>query len=925
MTAAVWEIPPAVLPEALALARELHISPLTARLLLNRGINTTAAAEAFMQPDGDNLAAPETIPGLQAARDRLVEAVKAGEKILIYGDYDADGLTATAIMLETLERLGIKAGYYLPERCTDGYGLKTEALISAREKGYSLIVTVDCGITSLEEAAWARQQGLELIITDHHRPGADLPTAIAVVNPWLGPDPSPLCGAGVAFKLAQALAKHFSLPQQAGIDAGWVLDLVALGTIADAVPLLGENRLLVQLGLKALAQSKRPGLKALAEVAGLPAREWTSQEVAFRLIPRLNACGRMGKADPGLELLITSSPQQALELAQQLQRENRARRLLEDHIATEAKAMASEAITRGVKGLALASQDWHPGVIGIVAARLVEQFNRPVVLIALAGDKGQGSGRTVPGVNLYEALGCCRSHLLAFGGHTQAAGLEIEARNVAPFQAAFNEAVQAAMAAAPAAAPVLPEAEVLLSQLDWRLLEELESLAPFGEGNPRPLLLYRNGYLKEARQVGNNGAHLKLTVSAEGQEVAGIGFNLQLPPQLLPGDAADLAFYLDRNVYQGREELQLLVQAVRPAGRTGSNKVICGDWVAATREVTPAPTWCRQLLEILNNSSPPEGILFSSGVAVSQCYFALKRFISIKPLRPLGPWLGKAGTAKAEGRATGLITCSPFCSEAIMGKSFLFSPLIAGDQERWGLLQPALNTWNLLPDLQAILKELLERKRRVLVYERDLNNMKRLAAWLQEQFPYLNLVIDAFVDSRHLLLAHQETQSGRLPLMVARRGLPAWYYPAEAVIFNYLPSNQEEVELALPLVDQVPEVYIRTEMRDRPAIDLRRELTRFYRWIQHKASNSRGLYIFNNKGYHQRCYLAILEELDLIRVESRKEGLAINILEVSSRRDLLASRRFQQLLAEAELAYKFHQQIKAGGDNCGPEGTGATD
>ncbi len=922
MTAAVWKMPSTIQPETLALAQELKISLLTAQLLTNRGVNTPVAARAFLKPDGSTLIAPEIIPGLEMARDRLAMAVRAGEKILIFGDYDADGLTATAIMLETLERLGIKAGYYLPERFAEGYGISIDALRNIQEKGYTLVVTVDCGITAVEEAVWAQEQGLELIITDHHQPGEDLPSVTALVNPWLAPEPIPLCGAGVAFKLAQSLAKYFSLPQRGGVEAGWALDLAALGTIADAVPLLGENRLLVQLGLKTLAETKRPGLKALAEIAGLPDREWSCREVAFNLIPRLNACGRMGKADPGLELLITSSAQRALELAQQLQRDNQARRLSGERIAAEAEAMASAAVAEGTKGLVLASQDWHPGVIGIVAARLAEKYNRPVVLIALNGESGQGSGRTTPGIDLHQMLEHCRSHLLVYGGHSRAAGLEIRTQNLAAFQAAFNEAVQAAMAEELAAATVLPEAEVLLNQLDWGFLEELNMLAPFGEGNPRPLLLYRRGCLKTARQVGNNKAHLKLSISDGGQKINGIGFNLQLPPRLHPGEFADLAFYLEKNVYQEREELQLIVQAIKPAAKGSSKGQVYEKWMAATGNNMPVSTWCRQLLEGLNSNNPPRGVLFASGIAVSRCYFGLKRFVDLKAFRPLGPWLGKGETKKIRNKAAGLITCSPFQYCSATEENYLASPLICDDQGKGNLLASVSDAWKPISDLAAILNKLLKRNQRVLIYESNSSNIRRLIAWLRGQFPRTSPVLDTFTDFRQMLLVHQAAQSGQLPILIARRALPAWFYPAEAVIFNYLPKNQEELELALPLVEQTPEIYITTKAKSRPVVDLRRELGRFYRWIRHQVKSGQGSYIFNSKNYYQRCYLAILEELDLLQAKKNEKGFAISLLAVSTHRDLTASRRFQQLIAETKLAYKFQHKLQVGGDDCGSEGIG---
>ncbi|MDN5345040.1 MAG: single-stranded-DNA-specific exonuclease [Clostridia bacterium] len=928
-----WAIPPADLPGRLALARELHISPVTAQVLLNRGLTTAAAARAFLQADPGRLLPPEEIPGLLAARDRLLQAAAQQERVMVYGDYDVDGLAATAIMLETLAGLGIEAESYLPDRLGEGYGLKENGLRRALEHSCSLVVTVDCGITAMEEADLAQHMGLDLVITDHHQPGNVLPRATAVVNPLLSPALPPLCGAGVTFKLAQSLAIATGMAPVDGIPAGAALDLVALATIADAVPLLGENRLLVQLGLPVLARGRRPGLQALAEVAGLPPGEWTVRDLAFSLIPRLNACGRMSSAAPALELLLTPSPQRALELAGYLQRENQARKTLEEGVAQEAEAMAIAALAAGEKGLVLAAEGWHPGVTGIVAARLVEKFHCPVILIALAGDRGRGSGRSTPGLNLHALLTRCRSHLLAFGGHAGAAGLEIAAVEVPAFRAAFKAALEeVAGAAGPApAAAIKPEVEVLFSQLDWQLLAELEALAPFGEGNPQPILLYRNARLNSARQVGNGGAHLKLTVAGEGRELDTIGFNLQLPPGIAPGHVVDLAFYLERNSYQGREELQLRLVALRPAGREGNPLPGAAELVAAARETGAAATWCQQLQAALPGNGPAAGILFATSLAVRQCYYGLKRFLGHTcSLRPLGPWLGRAGLARNLEAGQGIITCYPFWSlDRETGPANLFiSSLVPGGQGAGKMLRAASNPehWQPFPSLLPLLAELLARGRKILIYTRDARQMLQLRARLSQELPGVRLAVDTFLDPTQLALVREGACSGQLPLLVARRDLPAWYYPADAVIFNYLPGSQEEVELALPPGDQLTEVFINLGDVVGPPPPLRQVLANYYRRLQKETNRGHGLYIINNRGYHQNWFLAIFEELGLIQVERQGRGLAVRLQEVDARSNLMASRRYRQLEAERELARRFYQQLT--GREVMPDGsagTGTTD
>ncbi|WXJ87615.1 hypothetical protein MHOCP_16420 [Moorella humiferrea] len=912
-----WTEPPLNPAERLALARELHISPVTAQVLLNRGIDTAAKARAFLYPDPVNLISPEELPGLTAAGERVIQAIQKGEKILIHGDYDVDGLAATAIMLETLARLGVEAEAYIPERLNEGYGLKEKGLKKALELNCSLILTVDCGITSVKEAGIAREQGLDLIITDHHRPGTSLPEAVAVVNPWLAPGLPPLCGAGVAFKLAQFLARRFHLPAPDGVAAGWVLDLVALATIADAVPLVGENRLLVQLGLKAMARYPRPGLQALGEVAGLSAGEWTAREVAFGIVPRLNACGRLGSAFPALEILLTPSLQRAWELARHLQQENQTRRYMEESIAAEAETMAVAALAEGAKGLVLAAEGWHPGVIGIIASRLVEKYRCPVVLIAVMGDRGRGSGRSLPGINLNEIFAGCSSHLLGFGGHALAGGLEIERRQIPAFREAFDRIVASLMAEAPPMPEIMPDAAVLFSQLDWELLRELESLAPFGEGNPPPLLVYNNARIKTARQVGNGGAHLKLTLSGEGRQMEAIGFNLQLPPEVSPGDRVDLAFYLERDNYLGKEGLRLSLAALRP-----SQPVPLATWsykeqVAATATAT-CSTWPRQLTDALA-AAPVARIILATSSAVRQCYNGLKRWEGTENnFLPIPPWIGGKSLNRLLNERRSLITCHPFWSfEAVRGReASVVSFLVQGIEEKRSLikLQPrcAPEQLMLFREPLPLLMGLLAEGQKVLLYERDGVQMVEAAKRLRGEVKDVSVAVDAFSDPRHLLLAREEALSGRMPLLIARREVPAWFYPADAVVFNYFPDSLEEVELALPLVEKTPRVYIRTLEEDWRPTDWRRELIFFYRQLKIGTGNGSRLYIMNNKGYHLRWYLAIFEELGLIQVENQGTDLAIKLIPVTGRTNLMDSRRYRQLLAETEISRQFYRQIAGG-------------
>ncbi|MDK2820157.1 MAG: single-stranded-DNA-specific exonuclease [Clostridia bacterium] len=907
--------------ERLNLARELNISPITAQVLINRGIKTAAAARAFLSPDSAKLIQPEEFAGLKEALERLIKAVETQEKVLIYGDYDVDGLTATAIMIEIFSRLGVKTEFYLPNRLTEGYGLNKAGLNIAKEKGCSLVVTVDCGITSIEEAIYAKQKGLDLIITDHHRPGEALPEATAIINPLLGSSLPPLCGAGVAFKLAQALASLYGLSSKNGIEADWLLDLVALATIADSVPLLGENRLLVQLGLPILTSGNRPGIKALAEIAGLKSEEWDVKDISFTIIPRLNAAGRLGEASTALELLITDSPQQALELAQHLQKENTTRKLLQDNIISEAEAMASAAIAQGNRGLVLAAQGWHPGVIGIVATRLMEKYNCPVIVIALEGDAGRGSGRSIPEVNLHEVLTRCKDHLLGFGGHAQAAGLEISASEIPHFQVAFNKAIEEVLGKEPIPQKLMPEAEVLFSQLDWPLFRELEQLTPFGEGNPRPLLISRRVYIKKATQVGKDHNHLKLSLEGQGRELVGIGFNQHLPPGLTVNKPVDVVFYLDKNIYNGNEELQLLLTDIRPSSNEIEISNMHGEQlVAATGETELAYTWSRQLQEKLLGKNSPCNFILATSTAVRQLYYGIKRnFKEAISLTPLGPWVGASREKRILSKKTGLISCSPFYLEQEgEGSPYVYSPLVTIDKnskkDEGELLQTVNNThmWQSFTEMMPLLTELASQGKRILLYEADGFKARQIASLLREKLPGVSITVDTYVDYLHFLLVRESALSGHLQVMIARRELPPWFFPADVVIFNYLPGSQEEVELALPLTDRLPEVYIKHENKKKSEQDLRRKIAAFYRELCQKVNVNGGLYIFNKKSYHQRCYLAILEELGLVKVLKRDKGLFVHPVKVTSKQNLYDSRRYRQLLTEEQLARDLWQQLKGG-------------
>lgn len=558
------------------LADQAGIAPLLAQLLLTRGVHHAADVRPFLSPGLGQLAPPETLPGAVAAGERLAAAVRAGQKIVIYGDYDVDGITATAILWHALTLVGGQVSFYIPSRLEEGYGLNCEAVEKLAADGADLVITVDCGITALDEARRARELGLDLIITDHHQPRDDLPAAAGIVHPTArGASSNPdLSGAGVAFKVAWALGRAMAGREQVRDDFRKFLveatALVALGLIADVVPILGENRALASFGLQQLVQTRNPGLRALLDVSGLNGqRRCDDYDVGFRLAPRLNAIGRLGHARLAVELFTRADEVRATEIARMLDTENRRRQELERQIVKEAEALV---IDKGFhrdscRGIVLANPAWHPGVIGIVAARLVERFHRPTVLIALDDDVGQGSGRSVRHFPLHEVLTACREHLLSFGGHAMAAGVRIAADQLDAFTAAFLAEAANRLTPADLRPRLHLDDEVTLGELSTELVDAVLRLAPFGPGNERPCLATQTVELADTpRVVGQNGNHLQLRVRQAGvyRKAIAFGFGAQAE-RIAEHTHLRLAFEPLVNEWNGRRSVELQVIDWKPA------------------------------------------------------------------------------------------------------------------------------------------------------------------------------------------------------------------------------------------------------------------------------------------------------------------------------------------------------------------------
>ena len=552
-----WTIDPCDYADVKALATALEIGEITASILVRRGYRDPSLARSFVAGEIEPHD-PFLLGDMAAAVDRIRAAIAAGERICVHGDYDVDGICATALAVLTLRTLGADVDWHLPSRFEEGYGVSGDTISRLADEGCSLLVTVDCGITAVHEVAAAKARGLDVIVTDHHRPGPTLPDCpIVATRPSDYPFPE-LCGTGVVCKLAQAL----------GVEVAPYLDLVALATIADVVPLLDENRSLAIAGLRALARTQRPGLQALMRNAGVDPAAVDAAAVGFRLAPRINAAGRLGRPDAALELLLTTDAEEAKRLAGELEILNQDRQAVENRIlrAAIAEVESWPQSKQRRRGYVIWGEDWHEGVIGIVASRLVERFNRPVVLIAGTGAEGsdapwKGSGRSLPAFDLHGALSACSEHLLRFGGHRAAAGLAIEPANLAAFFEAFAAHADANLGETDLAPVTCIDAIVPGSALTLDLATEIDRLAPFGLGNPDVTLLVPDCEAMQPGVVGD-GKHLRFRVKQGGRDAGSaiaFGLGAQIDRMRRPV-RYDLACRLKENRWNGTVAPQLVIR-----------------------------------------------------------------------------------------------------------------------------------------------------------------------------------------------------------------------------------------------------------------------------------------------------------------------------------------------------------------------------
>jgi len=544
------------------LADACSVSLPIARLLLSRKLDTPDKVRRFLDPTLDDLTDPFEIAGMDGVVDRIAIALRERERMLVYGDYDVDGITSTALMYQVLNRLGAEVDYYIPNRLIEGYGLSPDGIDQAVTRGIRLILTVDCGITAVDEIEYARRKGIEVLVADHHERGTILPDAIGIINPKLNPNGSPvdhLAAVGVAFKLAQALYRRLGQDES---DLYEHLDLVALGTSADIVPLIGENRILTRFGLTQIERTGKPGLKSLCFVAGLIGRSMSTGQILFVLAPRINAAGRLGDAQAAVRLLSTRDDNVAGQIAHRLEEDNRKRKTLDEQTLKHALLQIEQTVDLNRdRAIVLASAGWHQGVIGIVASRLVERFHLPTVMIAIEDLEGRASARSIPAFDLYDAFRACEDLLLRYGGHKYAAGMSISRERIPAFAERFKRVAAERLMGEDLIPTLSIDARLDPADLSEEFMDSLEQFAPFGPQNMRPIFVAPSLEMTETPHIVGR-SHLKFRARAGNRSLECIGFGMGERISELRGHTGriDLAYIPERNEWRGERRLQLRVR-----------------------------------------------------------------------------------------------------------------------------------------------------------------------------------------------------------------------------------------------------------------------------------------------------------------------------------------------------------------------------
>jgi single-stranded-DNA-specific exonuclease len=546
------------------LKSHFNISEMLARTLINRGLDNIEKVQRFMEADIHDMYDPFLMTDMDKAVERILQAIEENEKICIYGDYDVDGITSTALCVNTLRKLEADVMYYIPVRAEEGYGLNDEAMAHIAEQGVNLIVTVDCGIRSVDTVETVKKSSMDIIITDHHECGDILPDAYAIVNPHRHDCSYPfkeLAGVGVAFKLMQAVTESIGYSEL----LFEVIDIAAIGTIADVVPLLDENRIIVKKGLEKLMNTENVGLKALIDMSDLKDKQISSYNIAFIIAPRINAAGRLADASRCVELLITDDEALAYEIAKELEAENKERQRIEAEILEQAIAkITSTKDFENSRIIVLDEQNWHAGVIGIVASRIVEQFSKPSILIARDHETGKGSARSMSGFNLYEAMCKCSELFEKFGGHEMAAGLTIKAEYIGAFRKKINEVAEEMLQGKELLPELLVDYKLEPADISLQVAKQLKNLEPFGMGNPNPNFVCRNMQILDRKLVGASGKHLSLNIYDGNNNIKAIAFNMgNLYNVLSIGKKIDIICCMDINLWNNNENVQLVIKDIK--------------------------------------------------------------------------------------------------------------------------------------------------------------------------------------------------------------------------------------------------------------------------------------------------------------------------------------------------------------------------
>jgi single-stranded-DNA-specific exonuclease len=546
-----------------SLNKEFGVSAIISQVLANRNLTDLDSARRYLYPSLNELHSPFLMKDMKKGVMRLLRAIYNKEKIVIYGDYDADGITSVVILFKFLNELPSSVSYYIPDRLDEGYGLKKPVIDKFKRENISLIITVDCGVSDIEQIAHAQMLGIDTIVLDHHEISASLPCAAATINPNRSDCNFPfkdLAGVGIAYNfliaLRGALRKEGFWENENYPNLKEYLDIVALGTIGDIAPLIDENRIFTKIGLELLTEGKRPGIKALKEVSGIDGQIIDSYKASFCLIPRINAAGRIASALDAVQLLLTDNIDEARTLAAKLDEYNRRRQSLEKNILNEIIEKIGQAHDwKKLNALVFASENWHPGVVGIVASRLVDLFNRPAFVISLNNGIGKGSGRSISEFNIHQGLKQCASLLLSYGGHYRAAGISIKEDNIDEFSDLLNEIIRNSVDSQSIISQTMIDAECQLSDINLKLINEMEMLAPFGCNNPEPILCARNIKVSSPTIVGNN--HLKMKLSSKGISHDSIWFSMGEFLPALSGAHLDVAFTPQINYWNGTSDIQL--------------------------------------------------------------------------------------------------------------------------------------------------------------------------------------------------------------------------------------------------------------------------------------------------------------------------------------------------------------------------------